>query len=287
MIIIDYSAISISNIAIQKLQPDEDLFRHMVLNSIRMYRKKYGRDYGEIVLACDAGGNWRKDIYPEYKFSRAKNRNKSDLDWGKIYEMLGKITDEIEANFPYTVLSKKGMEADDIIAAMVEYTQEFGQHEEVMIISGDKDFAQLQKYSNVKQYSPITKKMITIDDPYTNLKTQILKGDTSDGVPNVLSPDDIFVQEGGRQTPLRKKILDTFLDAKNVRDVMTEDQYRNYIRNKKMIDLSECPDEFKNYIHNEYNKQIVINDTKKSKVMPYFIQNNCRNLLENITEFIQ
>jgi len=287
MIIIDYSAISISNIAIQKLQPDEDLFRHMVLNSIRMYRKKYGRDYGEIVLACDAGGNWRKDIYPEYKFSRAKNRNKSDLDWGKIFEMLGKITDEIEANFPYTVLSKKGMEADDIIAAMVEYTQEFGQHEEVMIISGDKDFAQLQKYSNVKQYSPITKKMITIDDPYTNLKTQILKGDTSDGVPNVLSPDDIFVQEGGRQTPLRKKLLDTFLDAKNVRDVMTEDQYRNYIRNKKMIDLSECPDEFKNYIHNEYNKQIVINNTKKSKVMPYFIQNNCRNLLTNIQEFIQ
>jgi len=287
MIIIDYSAISISNIAIQKLQPDEDLFRHMVLNSIRMYRKKYGRDYGEIVLACDAGGNWRKDIYPEYKFSRAKNRNKSDLDWGKIFEMLGKITDEIEANFPYTVLRKKGMEADDIIAAMVEYTQEFGQHEEVMIISGDKDFAQLQKYSNVKQYSPITKKMITIDDPYTNLKTQILRGDTSDGVPNVLSPDDIFVQEGGRQTPLRKKLLDTFLDAKNVRDVMTEDQYRNYIRNKKMIDLSECPDEFKNYIHNEYNKQIVINNTKKSKVMPYFIQNNCRNLLENITEFIQ
>jgi len=287
MIIIDYSAISISNIAIQKLQPDEDLFRHMVLNSIRMYRKKYGRDYGEIVLACDAGGNWRKDIYPEYKFSRAKNRNKSDLDWGKIFEMLGKITDEIEANFPYTVLSKKGMEADDIIAAMVEYTQEFGQHEEVMIISGDKDFAQLQKYSNVKQYSPITKKMITIDDPYTNLKTQILKGDTSDGVPNVLSPDDIFVQEGGRQTPLRKKLLDTFLDAKNVRDVMTEDQYRNYIRNKKMIDLSECPDEFKNYIHNEYNKQIVINDKKKSKVMAYFIQNNCRNLLTNIQEFIQ
>ena len=287
MIIIDYSAISISNIAIQKLQPDEDLFRHMVLNSIRMYRKKYGRDYGEIVLACDAGGNWRKDIYPEYKFSRAKNRNESDLDWGKIYEMLGKITDEIEANFPYTVLRKKGMEADDIIAAMVEYTQEFGQHEEIMIISGDKDFAQLQKYSNVKQYSPITKKMITIDDPHTNLKTQILRGDGSDGVPNVLSPDDIFVQEGGRQTPLRKKLLDTFLEAKNVRDVMTEDQYRNYIRNKKMIDLSECPDEFKDYIHNEYSKQIAVNHLNKPKVMPYFIQNNCRNLLENITEFIQ
>lgn len=287
MILIDYSAISISNIAIQKLQPDEDLFRHMVLNSIRMYRKKYGRDYGEIVLACDAGGNWRKDIYPEYKFSRAKNRNKSDLDWGKIYEMLGKITDEIDESFPYTVLRKKGMEADDIIAAMVEYTQEFGQHEEIMIISGDKDFAQLQKYSNVKQYSPITKKMITIDDPHTNLKTQILKGDTSDGVPNVLSPDDIFVQEGGRQTPLRKKLLDTFLEAKNVRDVMTEDQYRNYIRNKKMIDLSECPDEFKDYIHNEYSKQIAVNDTKKSKVMGYFIQHNCRNLLENITEFVQ
>lgn len=52
------------------------------------------------------------------------------------------------------------MEADDIINSLVEYTQEFGNYEKVMIISGDKDFAQLQKYSNVDQYSPITKSLL-------------------------------------------------------------------------------------------------------------------------------
>jgi len=287
MIIIDYSAISISNIAIQKLQPDEDLFRHMVLNSIRMYRKKYGRDYGEIVLACDAGGNWRKDIYPEYKYARSQGRKDSDLDWTRIYEILNKIVDEIETSFPYVVLRKEGMEADDIINSLVEYTQEFGNYEKVMIISGDKDFAQLQKYSNVDQYSPITKKLIKVDDPHVVLKTQILKGDGSDGVPNILSPDDVFVQEGGRQTPLRKKLIETFISAKDVRDVMTDDQYRNYIRNKKMIDLSECPIELKEYIIKQYDLQYGSQHLNRSKVMPYFIQHNCRNLLENITDFIQ
>jgi len=287
MIIIDYSAISISNIAIQKLQPDEDLFRHMVLNSIRMYRKKYGRDYGEIVLACDAGGNWRKDIYPEYKYARSQGRKDSDLDWTRIYEILNKIVDEIETSFPYVVLRKEGMEADDIINSLVEYTQEFGNYEKVMIISGDKDFAQLQKYSNVDQYSPITKKLIKVDDPHVVLKTQILKGDGSDGVPNILSPDDVFVQEGVRQTPLRKKLIETFISAKDVRDVMTDDQYRNYIRNKKMIDLSECPIELKEYIIKQYDLQYGSQHLNRSKVMPYFIQHNCRNLLENITDFIQ
>jgi len=287
MIIIDYSAISISNIAIQKLQPDEDLFRHMVLNSIRMYRKKYGRDYGEIVLACDAGGNWRKDIYPEYKYARSQGRKDSDLDWTRIYEILNKIVDEIKTSFPYVVLRKEGMEADDIINSLVEYTQEFGNYEKVMIISGDKDFAQLQKYSNVDQYSPITKKLIKVDDPHAVLKTQILKGDGSDGVPNILSPDDVFVQESVRQTPLRKKLIETFISAKDVRDVMTDDQYRNYIRNKKMIDLSECPIELKEYIIKQYDLQYGSQHLNRCKVMPYFIQHNCRNLLENITDFIQ
>ena len=47
---------------------------------------------------------------------------------------------------PYQMLKVSGAEADDIIATLVESTQEFGQHEPVLIISGDKDFIQLQRY---------------------------------------------------------------------------------------------------------------------------------------------
>jgi len=286
MIIIDYSAISISNIIIQKLEPDQDMFRHMILNSIRMYRKRYGAKYGEIVLACDAGGNWRKEYYPEYKASRAKGRSEDKRDWNAIFNILNNLLVEIEESFPYTVLKQEGMEADDIIAQLVYKTQEFGEHEPIMIISGDKDFAQLQEFSNVEQWSPITKKIINEKDPRNKLKEHIFRGDASDGVPNVLSCDDVFLQEGLRQTPLTKKKLEVFMDAKDLKEAMTEDEYRNYVRNKKMIDLKECPEHFKDIIYIEYDKQKLTQPKNKSKVMPYFIKHSCRNLLTNIQEFI-
>ena len=286
MIVIDYSAISIANIAIQKLEPNEDLFRAMVLNSIRMYRKKYGAEYGEIVLAADAGGNWRKEYYPEYKATRQSGRKESPLDWNAIFKILNQVLEEIKESFPYTVIGQEGMEADDIIAQLVYKTQEFGEHEPVMIISGDKDFAQLQKFSNVSQWSPITKKLIKEPEPINKLKEHIFRGDTSDGVPNILSCDDVFLQEGLRQTPLTKKKIEVFMNAKDVKEVMTEDEYRNYIRNKKMIDLEECPEHFKDIVYIEYDKQKLSQPKNKSKVMPYFIKHRCKNLLTNIQEFI-
>jgi 5'-3' exonuclease len=286
MIVIDYSAISIANIVIQKLEPDEDLFRSMILNSIRMYRKKYGAEYGEIVLAADAGGNWRKEYYPEYKASRQSGRKESPLDWNAIFKILNQVLEEIKESFPYTVIGQEGMEADDIIAQLVYKTQEFGEHEPVMIISGDKDFAQLQKFSNVSQWSPITKKLIKEPKPINKLKEHIFRGDGSDGVPNILSCDDVFLQEGLRQTPLTKKKIEVFMNAKDVKEVMTEDEYRNYIRNKKMIDLEECPEHFKNIVYIEYDKQKLSQPKNKSKVMPYFIKHRCKNLLTNIQEFI-
>lgn len=286
MIIIDYSAISIANIAIQKLEPNEDIFRSMILNSIRMYRKKYGAEYGEIVIAVDAGGNWRKEYYPEYKAKRQTTRKESPLDWNAIFKILNQVLEEIKESFPYTVIGQEGMEADDIIAQLVYKTQEFGEHEPVMIISGDKDFAQLQKFSNVSQWSPITKKLIKEPEPINKLKEHIFRGDTSDGVPNILSCDDVFLQEGVRQTPLTKKKIELFINAKDMKDVMTEDEYRNYIRNKKMIDLEECPEHFKDIVYIEYDKQKLSQPKNKSKVMPYFIKHRCKNLLTNIQEFI-
>ena len=286
MIIIDYSAISIANIAIQKLEPNEDIFRSMILNSIRMYRKKYGSEFGEIVIAVDAGGNWRKEYYPEYKAKRQTTRKESPLDWNAIFKILNQVLEEIKESFPYTVIGQEGMEADDIIAQLVYKTQEFGEHEPVMIISGDKDFAQLQKFSNVSQWSPITKKLIKEPEPINKLKEHIFRGDTSDGVPNILSCDDVFLQEGVRQTPLTKKKIEVFINAKDMKDVMTEDEYRNYIRNKKMIDLEECPEHFKDIVYIEYDKQKLSQPKNKSKVMPYFIKHRCKNLLTNIQEFI-
>ena len=280
MIIIDYNGIAIANIMVQKLAIDENIIRHMILNSIRMYRTKFNKQYGEVVICSDAGGNWRKKVFPQYKASRKKTRDKSSVDWTEVFRITSMIREEIRENFPYKVMHIEGCEADDCIAQLVEETQEFGKAEDVMIVSSDKDFAQLQRYSNVKQFSPMQKKFIVEKNPRVVLEEHILQGDTSDGVPNVLSPDNTFT-EGLRQTPLRKKLRDLLVeDPKSQGDEV----YRNYLRNKKMIDLRECPDTIKTDIINKFDNQDPWNN--KAKVFPFLVNKQCRLLLENIQEFI-
>jgi len=191
MLILDFNGIVIANILTQKLEIDENLIRHMVLNSIRKYRFKY-REYGDMVIVADGSGNWRKEYFPEYKAGRQKSRDESPFDWGKIFEINSKIQDELRDNFPYKVIKVHGCEADDVIAVLTQETQQFGKCEDVMIISSDKDFVQLLKYPNVKQFSPTTKKLVKDDDPETTLFQHIIKGDGSDGVPNIYMPNDFL-----------------------------------------------------------------------------------------------
>lgn len=282
MILIDYNQIALSNIFMQKLG-EESLIRHMILNSIRMYNKKYRAEYGQMVICCDGFNTWRKQYYPEYKASRKKNRDNSDMDWVEIFRVLHMVRDEIKENLPYKVVHQDGVEADDIIATLVERTQEFGMDEPVMIISSDKDFIQLQKYKNVKQFSPIQKKMVTDDNPRTYLFNHIMRGDDGDGIPNVLSDDDTFINEDKSQTPLWQKKIDSWLEqSDNLREIMDETTYRNYQRNKTLIDLDEIPDTIKEVIINTFDNQ---KPAMKMKVLNYLVKKRCTNLIEVAEEF--
>ena len=283
MILVDFSAIAVANIAVQKLN-DEDMIRHMILNTLRMYRTKYKDKYGELVLACDGPNNWRKSVYPQYKANRRKGREESSFDWNAAFTIMNNVREEIKENFPYKVLHIDGCEADDIIAALAENTQEFGQYEDVMIISGDKDFVQLQRFENITQFSPVQKKLVVEKNPRAFLVEQIMRGDTSDGVPNVLSDDDTFV-DGRRQTPLSSKKLDALIADLNEGELLyAAEWYRNYMRNKKLIDLSETPQDLKNVIIEEFNQSIP--QTRRAMVFPYLINKRCNQLVESVQEFI-
>tara|TARA_B100000085_G_C18515623_1_gene501516 strand:+ start:586 stop:1440 length:855 start_codon:yes stop_codon:yes gene_type:complete len=281
MILIDYSQIAISNIIVQKLN-DENMIRHMILNSIRMYNKRYRDEYGQMVICADGMNTWRKDFYPYYKAHRKKGRDESSQDWPEIFRILHLVRDEIKANLPYKVLHMEGVEADDIIGSLVMHTQEFGNDEPVMIVSSDKDFIQLQKYKNVKQFSPIQKKMVTDDNPRTYLWNHIMRGDSGDGIPNVLSDDDTFVSEK-TQTPLRQAKIDMWLEnADNLREVMDETTYRNFQRNKKLIDLTDIPENHQQLIINTFIEQPL---AMKMKVLNYLIKKRCNQLIEVVEEF--
>ena len=282
MILLDYSQIALSNIIVQKLN-DENMIRHMILNSIRMYNKRYREEYGQMVICADGMNTWRREYFPEYKAMRRKGRDgQSDVDWKEIFRILHLVKDEIKENLPYKVLHIEGCEADDIIGALTIRTQEFGQHEPVIIVSSDKDFIQLQKYSNVKQWSPIQKKAVVDSNPRTYLFNHIMRGDAGDGVPNVLSKDDTFISES-KQTPLRQTRINDWLERSDeLRSAMSDDIYRNYQRNKKLIDLTEIPEDIQQDIINKYDNQ---KTAMKMKVLNYLIKKRCNNLIEVVEEF--
>ena len=262
---------------------DESMVRHMILNSIRMYRTNFKQEFGEVVLAWDSKHYWRRDYFPQYKAGRKKGRESSDLDWNSIFDCLNKIKSEIKENLPYKFLEIYGAEADDIIATLCKHSQlekDKTKNEKIMIVSGDKDFIQLQRHTNVKQYSPILKKEINGHDAETYIREHIIKGDSGDGVPNVLSPDNTF-SDGLRQRPLgKKKIENILIDVDN--DSLQENVKRNYQRNKTLIDLTKIPQELENEILDKF-RCAPFGD--RSKLLNYFIKSRLKNLTETIGEF--
>lgn len=281
LIILDYNGVVLGAILSQKGNTDEDFIRHMILNSIRMYNKRFRAQYGQVVIACE-GGSWRKEVFPQYKANRKKSRTADDRDWDAIFSTINKVTEELKENFPYKIIKVRGAEADDIIGTIVEDTQEFGRNEEVMIVSADKDFIQLQKYSNVKQYSPMTKKFLNDPNPRKYLFEHLLKGDSGDGVPNVLSGDNVLVERIRQSAMTAKKIQAYVENADDLENFMDPEVYRNYCRNKTMIDLAETPAELKQEIINNYDDQ---KPASKMKVLNYLIKNRCRMLIECVQEF--
>jgi hypothetical protein len=283
MILVDFSGICLATILINK-ENDERMIRHMTLNSLRMYNQKFKEDYGQMVLACDGPNNWRKEYFPQYKGVRRKSRQESTFDWNEAFRILNSLREEIRDNFPYKVVHIDQCEADDIIGTLVENSQEFGNFEPIMIVSADGDFKQLQKYENVSQWSPLTKKLVEEGHPRQNLKLKILQGDTGDGVPNVLSDDDTLI-EGRRQTPLSKKKKEAILqDLSDGELLYAASWYRNYCRNETLIDLSKTPSSLKQNIINNFMEQDPWGN--KGKVFPYLVSKKMNRLIESVTEFI-
>tara|TARA_B100000519_G_scaffold70916_1_gene60843 strand:- start:852 stop:1715 length:864 start_codon:yes stop_codon:yes gene_type:complete len=287
MILVDMSQISLASMMMhlnmnKSTKPDEGMVRHMILNSLRMYRSKFKEEFGELVLCFDSRHYWRRDHFPNYKAGRKKSRESSNLDWDAIFGCLNDIKQELKDFFPYKHLEVYGAEADDIIAALcLELEYDNGK---TLILSGDKDFIQLHRFKNVSQYSPITKKMINGHDPYQYLDEHILKGDSGDGVPNVLSPDNTFV-DGLRQKPLGKKKIAEWTGEILVPVEMAipdGEVKRNFQRNQQLIDLSKAPEEIFMSCLRAYQDAP---EGDRSKLLNYFIDKRLNNLTESIGEF--
>ena len=280
MILIDLNQVCIANVLqeVKQLKKIEPLLvKHMILSTLLFYRKKFKNQYGELVICCDSKRSWRKDVFAFYKANRKTNRQKDDIDWSGIFEVINSLTDDLVNHFPYSVIQVDQAEADDIIGTLVKNHYREGK---IMIVSSDKDFLQLQKYYNVYQYSPLQKKNLEINEPHQYIKEHIMKGDRGDGIPNFLSDDDTFVTD-----KRSKKILKTKLEAWKTLDpteFCDEKMYRGWKRNEQLVDLAHTPADIKQKIVDQYD---TYEYNQRDKLLNYFIKNKLRNLTEHIGDF--
>jgi len=284
-ILVDYNQVILASLFASignhhNVDIDENLIRHMFLNSIRFNRKKFTADYGEIVICADGKNTWRREAYPYYKANRKKSRDESELDWNHLFGIMNTIRDELKEFFPYKVIHMDHLEADDIIGTVIhEHGSELNiGSEKFLVLSGDKDYIQLQGYANVDQYDPVRKRWIRNDNPEKYLKEHILKGDAGDGVPNILSADNCLAV-GDRQKPMTQKRIAAFSQGT---DDMDEETLRRYHRNKMMIDLSEIPNHYKEAILEEYNKD---KEVGRQQLFNYFVKKQLKNLITDIQDF--
>ena len=253
---------------------DMDVIRPAVLNTLRMYRTKFVAEFGELILCCDDRKTWRKEIFPNYKASRKKTRAATSIDWDNLYECLNVLKEELTEWFPYKLVQVEKAEADDIIAILVGLL-----NERTLILSSDKDFVQLHGF-NVRQYSPMQKKFVEGDAKW-NLHEKIIKGDVGDGVPNIMSDDNVFVDEGRRQKPITKKKVDAWYEL-DPDMYCSSEMLRNYNRNKQLVDLGEVPESIRINITKQF-ESVVVGDRKR--LLTYFINHRLKNLTESLSEF--
>jgi hypothetical protein len=293
VIVVDYNQTAISSLMAnlagrRDVEVNIPLVRHMIINALRSYRKKFGPEFGEMVIACDNRHYWRRQYFPNYKANRKKSRDESGFDWNSIFEALHLVRSELTEHFPYPVIDVDGAEADDVIAVLAEYSQTMNTDglipsaEPFLVLSGDHDFQQLQKWSNVKQYAPVQKKFCKLkESPEAVLMEHIIMGDKGDGVPNILSCDDTFIN-GDRQRPIRKDKLAEWKTQKPEEFITSDEMWRNYQRNRELVDLSRIPEDIKESIIDSYEMQ---KGGDRSGLLNYFIANRMTQLIELVDEF--
>jgi len=259
------------------------------MNTIRMYRKQFKDEYGEVVLCLESSDCWRKEVFPNYKANRKKKKKDDSHDWNQVFGLFEQYLSEISEVFPYMQLRVPHTEADDIIAVVC---QQFHCDEKIMILSNDKDFMQLQRYPSIKQYSPIKKELLECRNPKDFLLEHILKGDTSDGIPNILSDGDTFIVDGKRQKPVgKKRMMQMISDGKL-------SQMENWKRNQTLVDFTCIPDTIRDEIIRTYKneKSIRENQRQEIKIRPgqglfsnasnFLLEKKLNNLLDLAGDFV-
>lgn len=285
MILIDMSNVMMTNLHSSfPKKPTKDDFhanqvRHLILNMIRVVNHKFRAEYGEIVICVDSKSYWRKKVFPYYKAHRKADRNKLEhIEWPVVFELFDNVKDELREWTKWPVIEVEGAEGDDVIGVLAN---QFPDQKHV-IISRDRDFQQLQAYNPLLvQYDPVEKRMLTPADKVGYLEEHILYGDRNDGVPNVLSDDDVLVTPGKRQNKMTAKRL-AELKSSSVDQWVNKTYQRNWKRNQLLVDLRCAPPSVVRNILQQYEEQ---KDKPHHRMYKYLVHYKLTGLLDVVDQF--
>lgn len=296
-VLIDYNQLFIANIFQQmqstadgEVELDMDLTRHMVLSSLLWSRRKFFKNYGQLIICVDSRHTWRHELFPQYKIRRKLRKKNDKVDWDKIYELMNQMKSELDDTFPYKVVEVPKAEADDVIACLCFYFSKQGASERCLIVSSDKDFKQLQALGNVDQFAPVAKEFIKCENPDAFKKELIIRGDSDDDVPNIFSPIKTFITEGIKSKPILQKKLEVWLGQEPdqfCRAYASSDEeykicFRRYKQNKKLVDLWEIPSVIHKAVINKYTSPL---KGSYDNLYNYFGQHGLSSLFEALGDF--
>jgi hypothetical protein len=260
--------------------------RHVFLDSMLEVHKKWSDKCGEIVICADDENYWRKDIFPNYKASRKATKEASKTDWDSIKAIRTDLEAELREVFPWKVVKADHAEADDVVGVIVKYHNTndlklLGMMEapqKCLAISSDHDYLQLYRYKHYAQWCP-RKKIILPKPESTFLLEKILRGDSGDGICNVMSHPDSLVN-GIKQTSCTNKFVEAALKAP--RDLPPEIMKR-LVENRNLIDFDCIPKNISESIIHEYTSANPVKD--KTKIFQYCVDRRLKQITEKVSQF--
>jgi 5'-3' exonuclease len=219
------------------IKENPEFLSHLVLTQILSQAEQFGASkLNPAILTLDSK-SWRKEFFPEYKANRVKDES---IPWEAIFTIYNDVMETMRHHSDFYVMRVERAEADDIIAVMAEYFKSKG--EPVWVLSGDKDFIQIQDTPKVNLYDPLKKVFRPQQDVATWKKVHIIMGDKVDGIPAIKSGV-------GEKTAIKMvRELDTLLQTNLT---MRE----NYERNEILIDFGKIPCDIKESIITEFETQ--------------------------------
>jgi len=242
--------------------PEDLLYNSIDKEILQLFFKMFNKLYRnfkkhKFVIAWEGDTNFREEIYPEYKKNREHHLRVDE----HVFELIKRGL----VYYGCKILRHKRAEGDDVIYNCCDI---FRDEEELIVYSNDEDYIQLlQKFDNVKVYSPIKNKYVETPD-YDYVKFKAIKGDTSDNIKGLEG-------YGPKKASMVLNNYSAFWG-------MLSEDHRNIIeRNNVLIDMAQNPDNpsIKQYIEEELKDGFP--EFSEAKIKEFYKVNKLKHLYMN------